>query len=48
MQCLPDALKDRRFYRPTSQGQEARYKERLEQILAWKAEQRKKPADPAG
>ena len=40
MQCLPDALKDRRFYHPTTQGQEARYKERLEQIEAWKAEQR--------
>ena len=42
MQCLPDALKGRRFYHPTDQGQEARYKERLEQILAWKEEQRKK------
>ena len=41
MQCLPDALKDRRFYHPTTQGQEARYKERLEQILAWKKEHRK-------
>ena len=41
MQCLPDGLKDRRFYRPTDQGQEGRYKERLEQILAWKQEQRK-------
>ena len=40
MQCLPDALKDRRFYHPTDQGQEARYRERLEQILAWKAEKR--------
>ena len=42
MQCLPDALKDRRFYHPTDQGQEARYRERLEQIRAWKEEQRKK------
>jgi putative ATPase len=42
MQCLPDALKDRRFYHPTTQGQEARYRERLEQIRAWKEEQRKK------
>ena len=42
MQCLPDALKDRKFYHPTTQGQEARYKERLEQIEAWKAEQRSK------
>ena len=42
MQCLPDALKDRQFYHPTDQGQEARYKERLEQIRAWKEDQRKK------
>ncbi len=42
MQCLPDALKDRHFYHPTTQGQEARYKERLEQITAWKEEQRGK------
>ena len=41
MQCLPDVLAGRRFYHPTDQGQEARYKERLEQIEAWKAEQRK-------
>ena len=41
MQCLPDALKDRQFYHPTTQGQEARYKERLEQITAWKKEHRK-------
>ncbi len=41
MQCLPDALKDRSFYHPTDQGQEARYRERLEQILAWKRERRK-------
>ena len=42
MQCLPDNLVGRHFYHPTTQGQEARYKERLEQIEAWKAEQRKK------
>ena len=42
MTCLPDSLKTRRFYHPTTQGQEARYKERLEQIEAWKEEQRKK------
>ena len=41
MQCLPDALKDRQFYHPTDQGQESRYKERLEQIRAWKKEHRK-------
>jgi len=41
MQCLPDELQDRTFYHPTDQGQEARYRERLEQILSWKAQQRK-------
>ena len=42
MECLPDNLKGRRFYHPTDQGQEARYRERLEQILAWKESRRKK------
>ena len=42
MQCLPDELQGRTFYHPTDQGQEARYKERLEQILSWKDAQRKK------
>ena len=32
MQCLPDSLKDRRYYLPTEQGVEARYKERFEAI----------------
>jgi putative ATPase len=36
MQCLPDALKDRRYYLPTEQGREAKVKERLEAILEWK------------
>jgi len=42
MECLPDNLRGRHFYHPTDQGQESRYKERLEQILAWKEEKRKK------
>lgn len=36
MQCLPDALADRRYYRPTSQGEEREVKERLEEIREWK------------
>ena len=36
MQCLPDSLKGRVYYKPTTQGQEARVKERLEQIEDWK------------
>ena len=42
MSCLPDSIKDREYYRPTDQGNEARYKERLEQIKAWKKEHEKK------
>ena len=42
MQCLPDSLAGKKYYRPTEQGSEAREKERLRQIEAWKAERRKK------
>jgi putative ATPase len=42
MECLPESLKGRRYYLPTEQGREARVKERLEQILAWKKAQREK------
>ncbi len=38
MQCLPDSLKDREYYLPTQQGLEAKYKEKLEKIKAWKKE----------
>ena len=41
MQCLPDSLVGREYYKPTDQGLEARYKERLEQIKAWKKEHTK-------
>lgn len=37
MQCLPDSLAGRRYYRPTEQGAEKDVKERLEKILDWKA-----------
>lgn len=36
MQCLPDALKDRRYYDPTEEGREREVKEKLEEILRWK------------
>jgi len=36
MQCLPDSLKDRTYYHPAEQGLEAKYKNKLEQIKAWK------------
>ena len=38
MQCLPDSLVGRKYYEPTTQGLEARVKERLEQIEQWKKE----------
>ena len=36
MKCLPDALADREYYRPTMQGQEKAVKDRLEAIKEWK------------
>jgi putative ATPase len=36
MQCLPDNLKDRRYYRPTDEGFEKRLKEKLKAIEEWK------------
>ena len=40
MQCLPDSLIDRKYYRPTKQGQEVRVAERMAQIEQWKKEQK--------
>lgn len=42
MRCLPDSLLGKVYYEPTEQGLENRFKERLEQIKAWKAAQEKK------
>ena len=36
MQCLPDSLLGKSYYRPTDEGLEVRYKERLRQIKEWK------------
>ena len=36
MRCLPDSLLDRSYYQPTDQGLEYKFRERLEQIKAWK------------
>ena len=38
MQCLPDSLKNREYYRPTEQGHEINYKKRLEFIKKLKAD----------
>ena len=36
MQCLPENLKDRRYYRPTDEGLEKKLKEKLESIEEWR------------
>lgn len=36
MQCLPDSLLGREYYRPAGEGMEAKYKERLEKVREWK------------
>ena len=36
MQCLPDSLLGREYYKPTRQGLETRFKDRLDQIRDWK------------
>ena len=46
MRCLPDSLLGREYYRPTDQGVEARFGERLSQIKAWKREQEEKKKKP--
>jgi putative ATPase len=40
MQCLPDALQGREYYRPTEQGLESKFKARLAQIKDWKRKRR--------
>ena len=39
MQCLPDNLKDRKYYQPTGEGIEKRIRERLEEIKRSRAKQ---------
>ena len=38
MRCLPDSLLGTEYYHPTDQGLETRFRDRLEQIKAWKKE----------
>ena len=42
MDCLPESMAGKTFYHPTEEGTEARFKARLEDIKAWKAEQKRK------
>lgn len=41
MQCLPDSLAGREYYRPTEQGSEGKFKTRLSQIKEWKEGQKR-------
>ncbi len=43
MQCLPDALLGREYYRPAGMGEEAALKKRLAEIKAWKKAHASKP-----
>ena len=36
MECLPKSLKGKEYYKPSIQGNEVRFKERLDKIKAWK------------
>ncbi len=36
MECMPESLKDRKYYHPTDQGEESQTKERLEEIEEWR------------
>ena len=36
MQCMPDSLKDRRYYVPTEEGNEKAAKKRLEEVKTWR------------
>ncbi len=42
MQCLPDDLEGREYYVPTTQGLEARFAQRLQDIKKWREEHREK------
>ena len=48
MQCLPDSLLGREYYRPTDQGLEGRCKARLEQIKEWKRQHNGEGGAPKG
>ncbi len=42
LDCLPDALRDRVYYRPTSEGKEAKFKERADAIRKLREDLRRK------
>ena len=46
MQCLPDSLRDRVYYRPTNEGVEKRIRERLEEIKQLRQSTSNRAPDP--
>ena len=40
MSCLPESLRQRRYYLPTEEGYEQELKKRLEQVFQWKKEKK--------
>jgi putative ATPase len=46
MQCLPDGLRDRTYYRPSGEGVEKRIRERLEEIRRGRTSARKGSSKP--
>jgi len=46
MQCLPDSLRDRVYYRPTNEGVEKRIRERLEEIRRLKQPRSSRTSNP--
>src|SRR6202158_5322290 len=46
MQCLPDSLRDRMYYRPTNEGVEKRIRERLEEIRRLKQPRSSRTSNP--
>ncbi|HVI08996.1 MAG TPA: replication-associated recombination protein A [Candidatus Binatia bacterium] len=45
MQCLPDNLKGRTYYHPTSEGIEKRIRDRMEEIKRWRQQTAPKPGE---
>ncbi len=41
MECMPESLKGRRYYEPTERGEEGRQKQRLSEVMEWKAQVRR-------
>ncbi len=46
MTCLPESLRDRRYYRPTDEGVEKRLKERLRAIEEWRKKHATRKDEP--